>query len=150
MRIVVQRVTSASVSVDGALISRIDAGLLLYLGIGSDDDDDHDIEYLAAKVAGLRIFPDDQANMNRSVVDTGGAALVVSQFTLHGDARKGKRPSFSCAMAPGSAEPLYQRFCQRLSEHGVPCEQGRFGAMMRIASVNDGPVTILLDSKKLF
>jgi D-tyrosyl-tRNA(Tyr) deacylase len=149
MRAVAQRVSSASVSVDDVEISHIGPGLLVYLGIGGEDGDS-DLEYLALKVAGLRIFPDHRANMNRSVLEACGAVLVVSQFTLYGDARKGKRPSFVAAMAPDRAQGLCERFVRRLEELGVSCRTGRFGAMMQVRSVNDGPVTVLLDSKKLF
>lgn len=149
MRAVVQRVSGASVTIEGTVRASIGHGLLIYLGIGADDTDS-DLEYLAAKIAGLRIFPDGEANMNRGALDVGGSALVVSQFTLHGDARKGKRPSFMAAMAPEPANEFFDRFVHRLRSLGVACEQGVFGAMMKIESVNDGPVTILLDSKKLF
>lgn len=149
MRAVVQRVSGASVAVAGEEISRIGRGLLVYLGVGAGDGD-ADAEYLAGKVAGLRIFPDDAHAMNRSVVDAGGAALVVSQFTLFGDARRGKRPSFTDAMEPAAAEAMYERFAAALERLGVPTARGAFGAMMEVRSVNDGPVTILLDSKKAF
>jgi D-aminoacyl-tRNA deacylase len=149
MRAVVQRVSEASVSVDGDEVGRIGCGLLVYLGVGTGDTDE-DLEYLAAKVAGLRIFPDAAHPMNRSVVDVGGGALVVSQFTLYGDARRGKRPSFTDAMEPASAEAMYERFASRLEELGVPTARGVFRATMAVGSVNDGPVTILLDSRKAF
>ncbi len=149
MRAVVQRVTSAEVSVDGAVVGRIREGLLVYLGVGRDDTD-KDLEYMVGKVAGLRIFRDDTGAMNRSVVDVSGSALVISQFTLHGDVRRGKRPSFISAMEPGEALKVYDEFVNRLSQFGVACEKGVFGAMMDVQSVNDGPVTILLDSTKLF
>ena len=143
MRAVVQRVSEASVAVDGVEVGRVGRGLLVYLGVGAGDTDD-DLEYLAAKIAGLRIFPDAAHAMNRSVVDAGGGALVVSQFTLYGDVRRGKRPSFTDAMEPARAEAVYERFASRLEALGV------FGAMMEVRSVNDGPVTILLDSHKAF
>ena len=149
MRAVVQRVRGARVLVDGAEVGGIGEGLLVYLGIGSGDTD-ADLGYLAEKVAGLRVFRDDAAAMNLSVVDVGGRALVVSQFTLYGDARRGKRPSFTAAMEPAAAEAMYGRFIDRLEALGVPCARGVFGAMMDVYSVNDGPVTILIDSKKLF
>jgi len=149
MRAVVQRVREARVLVDGALHGEIGEGLLVYLGVGSGDTD-ADLGTLADKIAGLRVFRDDAAAMNRSVVDVGGRALVVSQFTLYGDARRGKRPSFIAAMEPAAAEALYERFIDRLEALGVPCARGAFGAMMDVHSVNDGPVTILLDSKKQF
>ncbi len=149
MRAVVQRVGVASVRVEGETAGAIRTGLLVYLGVGRGDGE-RDADYLARKVAGLRIFPDEARSMNRSVLDAGGAALVISQFTLHGDARRGKRPSFEKAMEPVAAEQLYERFVERLEELGVPCERGVFGAMMEVESVGDGPVTILLDSDKLF
>ena len=149
MRAVVQRVSQASVSVDRSTVGRIDSGLLLYLGISADDTD-ADLDALTSKTAGLRIFEDEHGSMNLSVVDVQGSALVISQFTLYGDARRGRRPSFIAAMEPGRAEPMYKRFIERLVSHKVPCQRGVFGAMMEVHSVNDGPVTILLDSKKLF
>jgi D-aminoacyl-tRNA deacylase len=149
MRAVVQRVSEASASVDGREVGRVGRGLLVYLGVGAGDAD-ADLEYLAQKIAGLRIFPDDAHAMNRSVVDGGGGALVVSQFTLYGDARRGKRPSFTDAMEPAAAEAMYERFAARLEQLGVPSARGVFGAMMHVRSVNDGPVTILLDSRKAF
>ena len=149
MRAVVQRVKEARVSISGETVGRIDRGLLVYLGVGGDDAE-KDVAYLAEKIAGLRIFPDQDGAMNHSVVDAGGSALVISQFTLHGDARRGRRPSFTGAMAPAQAEPLYERFIRALERSGVPCASGRFGAMMEIFSINDGPVTILLDSTRLF
>lgn len=149
MRAVVQRVREAAVAVDAREVARIGPGLLVYLGVG-DDDTPRDLEYLAAKVAGLRIFGDDAGAMNRSVLDVGGAALVISQFTLHGDVRRGKRPSFVRAMEPVAAERMYEQFVARVEELGVPCGKGVFGAMMDVSSTNDGPVTILLDSKKVF
>jgi D-tyrosyl-tRNA(Tyr) deacylase len=149
MRAVVQRVREAGVLVDGALVGGIGEGLLVYLGVGNGDTD-ADLDYLAEKVAGLRVFRDAAAAMNRSVVDAGGRVLVVSQFTLYGDVRRGKRPSFTDAMEPKAAEAMYERFVHRLEGLGVPCACGVFGAMMDVRSVNDGPVTILLDSKKQF
>jgi D-tyrosyl-tRNA(Tyr) deacylase len=149
MRAVVQRVERAAVSVAGALVGRIGPGLLIYLGVGRGDGA-ADAAYLAAKIAGLRVFPDGAHSMNRSVLDVGGSALVVSQFTLHGDVRRGRRPSFDGAMEPAAAEAPYEEFTARLSALGVPVARGVFGAMMKVDSVNDGPVTILLDSAKLF
>lgn len=149
MRAVVQRVAGASARVAGREVGRIDRGLLVYLGVGRCDGDG-DLDYLASKVAGLRIFADEAGAMNRSVLEAGGAALVVSQFTLLGDARRGKRPSFIEAMEPQAAEEMYDRFVARLEDLGVPCSRGVFRAMMDIESVNDGPVTILLDSRKVF
>jgi len=123
--------------------------MLVLLGVAKDDTP-VDAEYLAAKIVGLRIFEDENGKMNRSVVEIGGAVLVVSQFTLYGDARKGKRPSFDDAAPPPIANELYQVFVQNVREAGVPCETGRFQAMMQVDLVNDGPVTILLDSKRTF
>jgi len=149
MRAVVQRVKEASVSVDAEIVGSVENGLLVYLGVGKNDTR-KDMEYLAAKIAGLRIFGDDAGNMNRSVIDVDGSALVISQFTLHGDVRRGRRPSFTDAMEPVAANELYLQFVSMLQELDVTCEKGVFGAMMDVRSVNDGPVTILLDSAKLF
>ena len=144
-----QRVARAAVSVAGETIGQVGKGLLIYLGVGREDTD-KDLNYLAAKIAGLRIFPDDTGAMNRSIIDIGGGALVISQFTLFGDVRRGRLPSFIEAMAPERAEEIYEQFIARLEALGVPCAGGRFGAMMDVESINDGPVTILLDSEKLF
>jgi D-tyrosyl-tRNA(Tyr) deacylase len=149
MRAVVQRVSRAEVRVGVEVTGRIGHGLVVLLGAG-DDDVDADLGYLVDKVVGLRIFADDEGNMNRSVVDVGGALLVVSQFTLYGDARKGRRPSFVKAMAPGPAEQMYEKFVAAARATGVPVETGRFRAMMQVELVNDGPVTLLLDSKRQF
>ena len=149
MRAVVQRVSRASVSVDDQTVGAIDEGLLVLLGIG-EEDVEKDIDYLARKIAGLRVFPDEQGSMNRSIVDIAGRALVISQFTLFGDVRRGMRPSFSKAMLPEKAEPLYGWFIAKLKQLGIETAEGRFGAMMDVHLVNDGPVTILLDSTKLF
>jgi D-tyrosyl-tRNA(Tyr) deacylase len=149
MRAVVQRVKEASVSVDAEIVGSVKNGLLVYLGVCKSDTRT-DLEYLAVKIAGLRIFADDAGNMNRSVIDVDGAALVISQFTLHGDVRRGRRPSFTDAMEPVAANELYEQFVSMLQDLGVPCARGIFGAMMDVRSVNDGPVTILLDSSKLF
>lgn len=149
MRAVVQRVESARVGVDGRTIGEISGGLLVYLGIGGDDDD-ADFQYILQKVLGLRIFADERGYMNLSVKDIEGSILLVSQFTLYGDARKGKRPSFTDAMAPDKAEIVYESFIEAVRAQGVRCGHGEFGAMMKVSSVNDGPVTILLDSKKQF
>jgi len=142
-------VSRAEVRVGAEVTGRIGRGLVVLLGAG-DDDTDTDLDYLVEKVVGLRIFADDEGNMNRSVVDVGGALLIVSQFTLYGDARKGRRPSFVKAMAPGPAEQLYEKFVAAARATGVPVETGRFRAMMEVELVNDGPVTLLLDSKRLF
>jgi D-tyrosyl-tRNA(Tyr) deacylase len=140
----VQRVSRAAVRVDGAVPGEIGAGLVLLLGVAADDDE-ADAELLAGKVARLRIFENEDGRFDRSLLDTGGAALVVSQFTLIADTAKGNRPSFSDAAWPERAEPLYERVCTALRELGVPVEQGVFGARMEVELVNDGPVTIVLD-----
>ena len=147
MRAVVQRVTEASVSVDNVEIARIGRGLLVFVGVGRGDGE-ADIEYLAEKVARLRVFPSDRSHFDRSVLEEGGAALVVSQFTLYGDCRRGRRPSFDDAMPPEQAEPLYEKFLAALAARGVPVQAGRFRAMMKVASINDGPVTIEMGSDK--
>jgi D-tyrosyl-tRNA(Tyr) deacylase len=149
MRAVVQRVTRADVRVDGDVIGAIDAGLLVLVGVGVDDDEDDAIS-LARKIASLRIFRDDEGNMNRDVSEAGGSVLVISQFTLHGDVRKGRRPSFITAARPERAEPLYERVVAELAAQGLTTATGRFGATMAVELVNDGPVTILLDTKRLF
>ena len=147
MRVVIQRVSSASVSIGGKVRSAIGAGLLVLLGIGHDDGPD-DIDWLVRKVAGLRIFNDEAGVMNRSVVEVGGEALVVSQFTLMASTRKGNRPSYVGAAGHELAIPLYESFCQALSEAvGRPVGTGEFGADMQVELVNDGPVTICIDSK---
>jgi len=149
MRAVVQRVKEARVDVDGATVGEIGPGVLVLLGIG-DEDTEKDCQYLADKISNLRIFPDEKAEMNRSIVDKGYSALVVSQFTLWGDCRKGRRPSFSKAARPEKAEPLYEKFVEMLRAKGVEVATGRFQAMMEVYLVNHGPVTILLDSQKKF
>jgi len=143
MRAVVQRVAEAAVTVDGATVGEIGPGLVVLLGVGHDDDAAM-VAALAGKVARLRIFEDEAGQMNRSVLDTGGAVLAVSQFTLLGDTRKGNRPSFIAAARPEVAEPLYERFVAALRELGVEVATGRFRTAMRVALVNDGPVTIIL------
>ena len=150
MRAVVQRVSKASVVVDGDEIGSIDEGLLVLLGVGQDDAPT-DADYLAQKVAGLRIFEDDEGKMNRSVLDIGGGVMVISQFTLYGDVRRGKRPSFIAAAPPERAEELYEYFVSHIEDLGVKrVAAGRFQAMMNVSLTNAGPVTILLDSKKAF
>lgn len=147
MRAVIQRVSSASVTIDGAVKSAIGPGLLVLLGVGHEDGP-QDVEWLAAKVAGLRIFADEAGVMNRSVVDVGGEALVVSQFTLMASTRKGNRPSYIGAAGHELAIPLYERFCAALSAAiGKEVGTGVFGADMKVALVNDGPVTICIDTK---
>ena len=149
MRAVVQRVSSASVKVNGEVAGQIEEGLLVLLGVAQDDSET-DAGYLAEKVAGLRIFEDEAGKMNLSVVDIGGSVLAVSQFTLFGDVRRGKRPSFDAAARPEQAKSLYECFVERIRAQGLHCETGRFQEMMQVELVNCGPVTILLDSTKLF
>ena len=146
MKAVVQRVSSASVGVEGERISDIGPGLLVLLGVGRDDGES-DAEWLADKIVSLRIFEDDDGKMNLSLKDIAGAMLVVSQFTLLGDSRKGRRPSFVGAAPPERAEELYRTFVGMVDAHDVPTATGSFGAHMDVALVNDGPVTILLDTK---
>lgn len=149
MRAVVQRVARAEVCVDGETVGRIGRGLMVLVGVGTEDEAD-DAVALARKIAGLRIFKDDEGDMNRDVRESGGAILVVSQFTLHGDARKGRRPSFIAAARPEKAEPLFERLVAELRREGLETATGRFGAMMEVELVNDGPVTILLDTRRAF
>jgi D-tyrosyl-tRNA(Tyr) deacylase len=149
MRAVVQRVSRASVNVDGEIVGAIERGLLVLLGVGQDDSE-RDAEYLAEKIAGLRIFEDENEKMNLSVQDVGGAVLAVSQFTLYGDVRKGKRPSFDAAARPERAKELYEYFVAQVRGRGIRCETGIFQAMMQVELVNEGPVTILADSGKAF
>ena len=150
MRAVVQRVSRASVTVEGRVTGAIERGLLVLLGAGADDGD-KDLAYVVDKVVNLRIFADDAGKMNRSVIDVGGGVLVVSQFTLYGDARQGRRPAFIGALEPVAAKALYEQALQAIRAAGVTrVEAGEFGADMAVELVNDGPVTILLDSRKLF
>jgi D-aminoacyl-tRNA deacylase len=149
MRAVVQRVSEASVSVDGEVVGRIAAGLAVLLGVAVGDAE-KDADLLADKVVHLRVFPDEGGQMNRSVSDVGGGVLVVSQFTLLGDARKGRRPSYIDAAAPEEANRLYERFASRVRASGLPVATGVFRATMDVALVNQGPVTILLDSRRQF
>lgn len=149
MRAVVQRVSRARVSVRGNIAGEIGLGLLVLLGVGQDDAE-NDAVYLAEKIAGLRIFEDDDGKMNRSVIDAGGSVLAVSQFTLYGDVRRGKRPSFDAAATPEPARRLYEFFVERIRAAGLRCETGRFQEDMQVELVNEGPVTILLDSRKSF
>jgi len=149
MRAVVQRVSRAKVTVAGEITGDIGQGLLVLLGVGRADTE-AGANYLADKIVGLRIFEDDAGKMNRSVAEVGGAVLAVSQFTLYGDVRKGKRPSFDDAARPEMARTLYETFVSRVRESGVRCETGHFQEMMDVELVNDGPVTILLDSEKTF
>ena len=149
MRAVVQRVKEASVNVEGELVGKIKAGLLVLLGVG-DEDDNKDLEYLVDKVVGLRIFEDENDKMNLSIIDVAGELLVVSQFTLYGDARKGKRPSFSSSASPDIGMKYYEEFINRTKDLGIKTETGVFGAHMDVNLINNGPVTILLDSKRNF
>lgn len=147
MRALLQRVSRASVTIDGEVYSYIDKGLLVFVGI-EEADSDSDIEWLSGKICRLRIFPDESGVMNESVVDAGGALLVVSQFTLHASTKKGNRPSYIRAARPEIAIPLYEKFIQRLTaESGRPVKTGRFGADMKVELINDGPVTIWIDSQ---
>ena len=148
MRAVVQRVKSASVSVDGQVSGEINTGFLVLLGVTHSDNEAH-AAYLARKIAGLRVFEDADDKMNLCLLDVGGAVLAGSQFTLYGDARKGRRPRFRGAARAEQAEPLYQRFCQLLASEGVPVAQGVFQAHMQVTLVNDGPVTLWLDSDEM-
>jgi len=149
MRAVVQRVSHARVTVKREIVGEIGRGLLVLLGVGASDTA-NDVDYLAEKIAGLRVFEDIDGKMNLAAGDVGGAVLAVSQFTLYGDVRRGKRPSFDAAAQPQRARELYEYFVARIRESGLVCETGRFQEMMEVELVNDGPVTILLDSQKLF
>lgn len=149
MRCVVQRVTSSSVTVDGVISGQIGPGLMVLIGI-STEDTDADLKYMAEKVPNLRIFDDENGVMNRSVLDAGGSILAVSQFTLYGDARGGRRPSYIRAAKPDKADELYERLIACWREKGIHVETGIFRTEMKVALVNDGPVTILLDSEKNF
>lgn len=145
MRVVVQRTREASVTVAGEVVGQIEHGLLLLVGI-THEDSEKDVEFVADKVAHLRIFEDEAGKMNHSVLDTGGQILSVSQFTLYGDCRKGRRPNFMSAARPEQAEPLYELFNSKLREKGLPVKTGRFGAMMDVRLLNDGPVTLIVES----
>lgn len=149
MRAVVQRVSNAHVEVQGEIIGRIGSGLLVLLGV-EEGDQDADLNYLADKVVGLRIFEDDQGKMNLSIQDVGGEMLVVSQFTLLGDARKGRRPSFVKAAGPEEGNRLYEEFVTKIRDQGIIVATGKFRAMMNVSLTNQGPVTLMLDSRKQF
>ncbi|MCG6156107.1 D-aminoacyl-tRNA deacylase [Rubinisphaera margarita] len=149
MRAVVQRVSSSSVEVDENIVGQIGPGLMVLLGVGQDDTA-KDAIWMAEKVATLRIFHDEAGKMNRSLIDVGGAALVISQFTLFGDCRKGRRPSFIEAAPPTQANQFYQEFVAELRGQGVKVETGQFQAEMRVSLVNEGPVTLMIDSRKTF
>ena len=148
MKAVVTRVKQASVTIDGAVSGKIGPGLLILLGVGPEDTEAH-CKKLAEKILGLRIFTDEAGKMNRSLADIGGSVLVVSQFTLYGDCRKGRRPSFTGAAAPELADRLYELFLQQCRQLGFEPQHGQFGADMQVESVNDGPVTLILDTKEL-
>jgi D-tyrosyl-tRNA(Tyr) deacylase len=148
MKAVIQRVSEAAVTVDAQPVATIGAGLLVLLCV-EPGDGERELDFVARKIANLRIFEDDAGKMNRSVVEVGGEALVVSQFTLAGDLSRGNRPGFSGAADPALAVPLYERFCARMAEHGVAVQTGTFGAHMAVALVNDGPVTIWMDTRTL-
>lgn len=149
MRAVVQRVSEASVSVDGETVGAIASGFVVLLGVGGDDNQD-DVNWMAAKITGLRVFEDSEGKMNLDLREVKAAVLVVSQFTLFGDCRKGRRPSFVSAARPEKADALYQSFAAELRGLGIPVETGRFQTHMNVQLVNDGPVTLMLDSKKSF
>lgn len=148
MRAVLTRVTSASVSIDGQVVGKIGRGFLILLGVGPEDTEES-CRILADKALGLRVFEDDQGKMNLGLEDVGGEVLVISQFTLYGNCRKGRRPSFAGAAGPELGNRLYEKFLSLCAEHGYPPQHGQFGADMQVASVNDGPVTILLDTDQL-
>jgi D-tyrosyl-tRNA(Tyr) deacylase len=145
MRLLIQRVKQARVEVDGQVTGQIGTGLLVFLGVARTDTE-AEAAYLADKLVGLRVFPDEQGKMNRNVLEAGGGVLLVSQFTLYGDCRRGRRPSFDRAAAPAQAQALYETFVHLVREHPLPVETGVFQAMMEVTLVNDGPVTILIDS----
>ncbi|NLX64872.1 MAG: D-tyrosyl-tRNA(Tyr) deacylase [Clostridiaceae bacterium] len=150
MRAVVQRVKRAEVRVEGRITGKIEKGILVFLGVG-EDDENKDLEYMADKIMNLRIFEDDNDKMNLSVIDVGGSVLVVSQFTLYGDCRKGNRPSYSKAARPEKAKDFYDRFIEYISnKYGIKVESGIFQASMEVDYINDGPVTLMIDSKKTF
>jgi D-tyrosyl-tRNA(Tyr) deacylase len=149
MRFVCQRVLEAQVQVNGQSVSRIDKGLLVYLSVGKGDNE-ADAQFMADKLVNLRIFSDDAGKMNLSVLDIGGGILLVSNFTLHGDCRKGRRPGFDAAGEPDTAQQLYEKVADLISEKGIPVEKGVFGEHMHVSAVNDGPVNFILDSTKIF
>ncbi len=149
MRTIIQRVLEAEVKVEGQQVGKIDKGLLVYLSVGKEDTV-KDAQFMADKLVNLRIFADEAGKMNRSVLDVGGAILLVSNFTLHGDCRKGRRPSFDAAAEPALAQQLYEKVIDLIAERGIAVEKGAFGEYMQVSSTNDGPVTFLLDSSRLF
>ncbi|MFT8871491.1 MAG: D-aminoacyl-tRNA deacylase [Sporolactobacillus sp.] len=147
MRVVLQRVSEAHVDIEGVCVGRIDRGFLLLVGIGQSDGSD-DVSLLADKISGLRVFEDEKGKMNRAIGEAGGAVLSVSQFTLYGDVRHGRRPSFSAAARPETAKLLYEAFNRRLGDHGIRVSTGQFGADMAVSLVNDGPVTLIIESEQ--
>ncbi|MHC4694156.1 MAG: D-aminoacyl-tRNA deacylase [Planctomycetota bacterium] len=149
MRFVCQRVLQASVEVNEQTVGRIDKGLLVYLSVGKEDTV-KDAEFIAEKLVNLRIFPDEDRKMNRSLLDIGGAVLLVSNFTLHGDCRKGRRPGFDAAADPQLANQLYEKVADQIAAQGISVDKGVFGEYMQVSSTNDGPVTFILDSSRLF
>lgn len=149
MRAVIQRVSQARVEVDGKTIGQIERGLLVYLGVAKEDSDS-DAQFMADKLVNLRIFSDEAGKMNLSVFDVGGMVLLISNFTLQGDCRRGRRPGFDAAAGPEPAEALYEKVAALIAQSGIQVEKGSFGAHMQVTSVNDGPVTFLLNSTKLF
>ena len=149
MRLVIQRVLESSVSVDGSVVGRIGHGYMVLCGV-EDGDTDADLQYCIKKTVGLRVFEDENGKMNRSIQDVGGEILAVSQFTLHGDVRRGNRPSFIMAARPELAVPMYEAYCKGLRDAGLHVETGIFQADMKVSLVNDGPVTILVDSRRGF
>ena len=149
MRLVIQRVLESSVKVDGNVVCAISKGFMVLCGV-EDGDTLDDVKYCVEKTAGLRIIEDDAGKMNRSILDEGGEILAISQFTLHGDARHGRRPSFSTAARPDVAVPMYEAYCKGLREKGIHVETGIFQADMKVSLINDGPVTLLLDSRRTF
>ena len=149
MRACIQRVTDSHVTVDGAVVGRIGKGLVVLLGVGAGDSEE-EVAWLADKIIELRVFEDDEGKMNRSLAEVGGAMLVVSQFTLYGDCRRGRRPSYVAAAPPEAAQELYRRFVDRIAATGLRTAEGVFRAMMEVEMVNDGPVTLLLDSEGEF
>ena len=149
MRAVIQRVLQAEVKVEGQQVGKIDKGLLVYLSVGKEDTV-KDAQFMADKLVNLRIFADEAGKMNRSVLDVGGQILLVSNFTLHGDCRKGRRPGFDAAAEPALAQQLYEKVIELIAEQDVTVEKGTFGEYMHVSSINDGPVTFLLDSSRLF
>jgi len=149
MRAVIQRVLKADVKIDGNEVGKIDRGLLIYLSVGKGDTE-KDAEFMAEKIVSMRIFADDAGKMNRSIQEVGGGVLLVSNFTLHGDCRKGRRPGFDAAAEPIAAEQLYEKAGDLMAQQGITVAKGVFGADMQVSSVNDGPVTFLLGSSRLF